>query len=205
MQGNQRLPETICQTYALLAISIATYLVGSFVNTFEFYYLSIVATFISLFLLIFTDKPIFLFIMAFCMGQVHMPVLTYLNAVNPMIVTEALSLTCLLFMGLTCFAFTTENYNIFAMYGTLYSLLSTALWIGLFNIFFFQNSLVEILLTYISISIFSIYVVVDTQYLMINSGKSPVQHAASLFLDFANLFVNILNILTVFRDNKKKR
>lgn len=193
--NKQGLPNHICQTYMLLTFCIGSYLVGAYI--FANVLLSIVAiivSFILLFFLIVTESSLVLILFAFTVGISSGPMLVEVNLIDQSIITEALGATLLVFIGLTAMAFTMPNdYPIFAICGFLYSSLSTMIWLGLLNIFF-RNELFDMLLTYASIIVFTGYIIVDTHY-MLNSPRSPVYHAGQLFLDFINMFVNLVKLL----------
>lgn len=140
--------------------------------------------------------------MSFCMGHIHFPLFANIYLIDATIITEALFLTVIIFMGLTYFAFISDNYNVFAMYSILYSLLSNLVWLIIINIFIFDNTFFEMLTVYFSVTLFAVYVVVDTQHLLMDNHRSAVEHATSLFLDFVNLFIDVVRILMDVRDKR---
>lgn len=185
----------IFQTYLLLGISIIIYLIGAHISISRdlspFIMLGVI---FALVIVIITQSPVFLIVFCFLTGLYHNPLLTYLNIIDPSIINETLQATAMIFFGLTLIAHKTSDYNTFALYGILYSCLSTIIWLCIFNIFY-QNVLIDLILMYISIVIFSGYIIVDTHNLLKNPFKSPVIHALHLFLDFMNLFVILLKIM----------
>jgi modulator of FtsH protease len=185
----------IFQTYLLLTISIISYLFGTYVSISQ--NLVILTSFGSMLILlavIITKSPIFLIIFSFMTGLSHNPMFLYLNMIDPTIISEALEATFIVFVGLTFIAYKTVKYNTFALYGLLYSCLSTILWLSILNIFY-QNTLVDIILMYCSIIIFTGYIIVDTHMLLKKPQQNPVTNALQLFLDFINLFINLLRLL----------
>ncbi|XWV26938.1 BAx inhibitor (BI)-1/yccA-like protein family [Tupanvirus soda lake] len=191
---NNNLSNSILHTYLLLTLCIATYLFGTYTLPVYVSTIAIIMSFILLFVTIITQGPVFLVAFSYCVGASHNHVFTYLRIVEPDLITEALGATLLVFIGLTYIAFNTRDYYSFAIYGFLYSSLSTMFWLVILNIFF-GSYLLDILLTYFSIVIFTGYIIVDTHSLLKDPYKSPVMHALQLFLDFVNMFVNLVKLL----------
>ena len=157
--NRNKLSDEILQTYALLAISIATYLLGAQVLLpSSLSIVGIIVSFILIFVIHITQAPIYLFLFSFIVGTSHNPMFEYLNVVDPGIITQALILSFLALVGLTIIAFKTKTYHTFATWGFLYSCLSTILWLSILNLFI-KNSLLNILLTYFSIVTFSGYII----------------------------------------------
>ena len=205
---SQGLPDTVSQTYLLVLGSIGLYLVGAYLPlSIDLIALlmvpAIIASFIFVIMVSVTEQPIYLFAMAFSLGIIHTPVFLVADLIDPTIITEALVATFMVFVGLTYLAFNTSEYDTFALYGFLYSALSTMIWLGLFNIFV-QNDIVEILVTYFSILMFSGFIIVDTHEMLKDKTRSPVRHATQLFLDFINMFINLLDLLADLKKKKKK-
>lgn len=185
----------IFQTYLLLAVSIGTYLFGTQISISQNLIIFLIFGSIPVLIaVITTESQVFLLIYSFMIGLLYSPFLTYLNIINPSIVSETLQVTIIIFIGLTFIAYKTSNYNTFALYGLLYTCLTTILWLLVFNIFY-QNVLVDPALMYVLIIIFSEFIIVDTHNLLKNPSRSPVVHALHLFLDFINLFVNLLEVM----------
>lgn len=202
--NRKSLPETICQTYLLLSGCIALYLFSA--NTVGMYaismpylsFIGIISSFGLLFATMATKMQLPLLAFAFSVGVSHHPMFDYLNFMEPSIIHHALSTTLMVFVGLTYLAFTTSEYPTFLLYGFLYSSLSTIVWMGLLNIFF-RNSFLDLLLTYFSVMVFTLFVVYDTHDMIKNNNKTPVDHALQLFLDFVNLFVDLVKLLRHFK------
>ncbi len=189
------LTEKIFQTYLLLTISIVTYLAGAYITfMYDMSMFLLFCLFALLTAVIITQSSVLLFVFSFVMGLYHNSFITYLNIINESIVNEALIATLMIFIGLTYISYKTSNYNIFAFYGVLYTCFSTIVWLMIFNIFY-QNTLIDIFLMYASIVIFSGYIIYDTHNLLNNPHMSPVMHALNLFLDFINLFINLIKIV----------
>jgi len=187
-----QITEEIFYTYLLFAFSIVSYLFGTqILISYDFAIFCIFGSFLLLLAVLTTQSPFFLILFSFVIGMNHNPIFEYLNVVDPTIITETLNATMMIFFGLTIIAFKIRNYNTFVLYGLLYSTLSTAIWLAILNMFY-QNMLVDVFLMYISIMIFTGYIIIDTHSLLKNPHQSPVIHALQLFLDFVNLFINLL-------------
>lgn len=189
------LPDSIIQTYMLLTLSIASYLIGAYkFSTIEHSIFAIFASLIFLIVTLNTKIPMALIAFAFTLGVSHHHYLMYLNIEDPTIIHEALSVTMLIFLGLSIFAASTVDYYAFAFNGILVSGLMTLIWLYLFNTYY-QNTLLEFFIIYVSIMIFTIYVVADTYNLLKNYHHGPIEHATELFLDFINIFINLVRLL----------
>jgi len=205
--GNEHsnIPNLVVNVYGLVFISILSFLLGAYMfnhiisNVMAF--VAIIATFPLLFAVIFSESPLMMVIFAFVMGFSYHPVFAQIEMIDDTIIPEALCITLVLFIGLTFFALSCPDLVSFQFYGFLHSALSTLIVIGIVNIFY-QNSFIELATIYVSIVVFSGFVIYDTQNLF-HSTRSPVHHALHLFLDFINLFIDIIRLLTKEKLKKK--
>ncbi|EAU91095.1 glutamate binding protein [Coprinopsis cinerea okayama7 len=111
------------------------------------------------------------------------------------LVMQALLITLGIFLGLTLFTFQSK-YDFSGMGPFLFGTLMALLFTGLISIFFPFNRTFDIVYACVGILLFSGYIVYDTY--MINKRLSPDEYimgAISLYLDFINLFINILRLL----------
>lgn len=112
------------------------------------------------------------------------------------IVLEALTITLVVFIGLTLFAFQTK-YDFTSWAGILNSVLFCLIGIGFIWFFFQPSSTAELVYSSIGAIVFSGYILVDTQLIMRKFNvEEEVPAAISLYLDIINLFLNILRILS---------
>lgn len=198
------IPLAISQTYFLLAASIACYLFGAYtLSSSVVSVFGVCFSFALIFVVIATDNPWVLFAFAFATGVSHNPFFEYMNVVDPTIVQEALAATCILFFGLTWLAFTSSSYNSFVFCGLLYACLSNLIFMIFLNIFF-QNTLLELFIMYCTIMLFTAFVIVDTHALIKDRARMPTQYALRLFLDFVNLFINMVKLLKHLKNIQKK-
>jgi FtsH-binding integral membrane protein len=119
---------------------------------------------------------------------------------NNVIVLQALLITIGVFLGLTLFTFQSK-YDFSGMgpflFGTLIALVMT----GFVGIFIPFNRTMDLIFAIIGCLLFSGYIVYDTY--LINNRLSPDEYilgAISLYLDFINLFLNILRLLNDLQD-----
>jgi len=189
------LPDFIKHTYILLLVGIGTYLTGTFVAlSIELSILAIIASFILLFCVIFTNNIIAFLIFTFTIGLSHHHFFEKMNMIDPFIIQESSIITFVIFGGLTIFALTSATYTNFLFKSILHIVLSSLILISLINIFV-RNTFIEVLIIYSSIVIFSVFVVIDTQKILETGYKHPVKCALELFLDFINIFVNITRMM----------
>ncbi|TEB37358.1 glutamate binding protein [Coprinellus micaceus] len=116
------------------------------------------------------------------------------------IVLQALLITLGVFIGLTLFTLQSK-YDFSGMgpflFGTLIALMMT----GFIQIFLPFNRTFDLVYAIVGCLLFSGYIVYDTY--MINKRLSPDEYimgAISLYLDFINLFLNILRLLNDLQD-----
>ena len=67
---------------------------------------------------------------------------------------------------------------------------------GLLNLFF-QSPLFQLVIAVVSSILFSFYILFDTQNIVNGNYSSPIEGAITLYLDFFNLFVSLLQILGI--------
>ncbi|KAG7098371.1 hypothetical protein E1B28_000329 [Marasmius oreades] len=118
-----------------------------------------------------------------------------------LIVLEALIITTGVFLGLTVFTFQSK-YDFDGLGPWLFAGLITLVMGGLVSMFFPMNSTMDLIFAIGGCLIFSGYIIYDTH--LINSRLSPdefIMGSISLYLDFINLFLNILRLLNHVQDN----
>lgn len=147
------------------------------------------------------NKPginaIVLFAFTFISGLTLTPLLS--NILNlpsgAGIVTNAFLMTSVAFGGLTMFAMNTKKD--FTMMGKmLFIALIVMIVAGVINIFL-GSPILQLMLAGAGALLFSFFILYDTQNIIKGAYDSPVSAAASLYLDFLNLFVSLLQILGI--------
>ena len=118
------------------------------------------------------------------------------------IVTNAFLMTSVAFGGLTLFAMNTKKD--FTMMGKmLFIALIIMIVAGVVNIFL-GSPILQLVLAGAGALLFSFFILYDTQNIINGAYDSPISAAASLYLDFLNLFVSLLQILGIFGGSKEE-
>ena len=119
----------------------------------------------------------------------------YIPGVGPEVIYESLGLASMIFAGLTAYVFLTKKD---------FTYMGASLMIGLFLVIgvsiinlFFASVNVSLAVSVVTVILFSGFVLYDTSRILQNAHATPPTMAAlSLYLDFLNLFVALLSILT---------
>nr|AEX63088.1 hypothetical protein mv_R886 [Moumouvirus Monve] len=200
-----RIKDVVWKTYLMLTISIICFLFSSLIEWNEsIITLSFYSNIILVFLIVIYKNVVYLISLSFCLGITISPVISVINIINPNIIFLALVTTALIFIGLSIIGiyFNTTYDNIYLVSGIMYSCLSTIIWLSILN-YFFRLPFVEIIILYSSLVIFSIYTIMDTNNLLKTSNGNTVIHAMNLFLNFANLFLDILTLIIKLKTKNK--
>lgn len=112
------------------------------------------------------------------------------------IVTNAFLMTSVAFGALTMFAMNTKK-DFTVMGKMLFIALIIMIVGGIVNIFL-GSPILQLVLAGAGALLFSFFILYDTQNIIQGAYDSPVSAAASLYLDFLNLFVSLLQILGIF-------
>ena len=130
------------------------------------------------------------------MGWLFTPMLRAYDVMQPGILTQAAVLTTITFGALTAYALTTKKDFSF-LGGILFVGLVGLVLGGLANAFIFKSSFTSYIMAWFTLLLFSGYVLYDTSNIMRRYDTSAYCSAAlSLFLDFFNMFMAILRILS---------
>jgi len=145
-----------------------------------------------------------LFGFAFMEGLSIGPLLDLVLDIDPSIVTTAFLGTVCIFASFSASAYFAERRSYLFLGGFLGTCLTSLIVIGFLNMFFRSSFMFSISL-YVGLLVFCGFVVFDTQLIIEKAfygNKDFVWDALELFLDFINIFVRLLIILT--KDKKKK-
>jgi len=112
------------------------------------------------------------------------------------IVTNAFLMTSVAFGALTMFAMNTKKE--FTMMGKMLFIASIIMIVGGVVNIFLGSPILQLILAGAGALLFSFFILYDTQNIIQGAYDSPVSAAASLYLDFLNLFVSLLQILGIF-------
>lgn len=129
-------------------------------------------------------------------GFLFAPLLAMYERSAPGIVGQAAGLTAIAFGSLTAYAFVTKKDFSF-LGGLLFVGLAMLIVGGLANVFFFKSTGASYYMAWVSLFLFSGYVLYDTSQIIHRyDAKGYCSAALSLFLDFFNMFMAILRILS---------
>ncbi len=142
-----------------------------------------------------------LFALTFMTGLMIAPLLASIFAMpgGASIVGQAFLMTSVAFGGISMFAMTTKR-DFSSMGKFLMIALIIIIVAGISNIFI-QSSLMQLGIASVSALLFSAFILYDTQQIIRGGYDSPVEAALSLYLDFFNLFISLLQILGIMNSN----
>jgi FtsH-binding integral membrane protein len=141
----------------------------------------------------------FLYVFTFISGMTTYPIVAqYLATVGASTVIMALGTTAAVFTGLAIYASTTKRDLTF-LGGMLFAALIALIAISIFHIFWPLSSTGMLAFSFVGVMVFSGYVLYDFNRMKqygVGAEEVPLM-ALNLYLDFVNLFVNILRILGI--------
>ena len=142
-----------------------------------------------------------LFVFTFITGLTIAPLLAAIFAMpsGAAIVGQAFLMTAVAFGGISMFAMTTKR-DFSSMGKFLFIALIIMIVAGISNIFI-QSSMMQLIIASGGALLFSAFILYDTQNIIKGGYDSPVEAALSLYLDFFNLFVSLLQILGIMNSN----
>ncbi|MFA4746145.1 Bax inhibitor-1/YccA family protein [Helicobacter pylori] len=116
-------------------------------------------------------------------------------------VWQALGMTTIVFGLMSVYALKTKNdlANIGKM---LFIALIVVVVCSLINLFL-GSPMFQVVIAGASAILFSLYIAYDTQNIVKGMYDSPIDAAVSLYLDFLNVFISILQIIGIFSDRDK--
>jgi FtsH-binding integral membrane protein len=199
---------SVLRVFAIsLAFSLLGTLAGVYVPSGLFMPLSILEL-VMLFSAFFLRKRkavsySFLYIFTFISGITLYPIVAhYLATVGANTVILAFATTTTVFTGLAIYATKTKR-NLSFLGGFLMAALIALIAISIFNIFWPLSSTGMLAYSFIGVMVFSGYILFDFSR-MKHYGVSPEEvplMALSLYLDFINLFLDILRIFGILSKN----
>jgi len=201
------------RTYQLFAGSLIAGAVGAYVGmgfvgnminpvsgglTFT-YFGAIILEFILLFGLFAAKNKtplnlVLLFAFTFMTGFTLAPTLALFIAKNMgYVIGEAFGLTAIAFGGLTIFAMNTKR-DFTTMGKMLFIALIVLVVASLANIFL-HLPMLQLIIASVGAVLFSMFILYDTQNIIRGNVSNEIEAAVSLYLDFLNLFISLLQIL----------
>ena len=145
-----------------------------------------------------------LFALTFMTGLMIAPLLASIFAMpgGASIVGQAFLMTSVAFGGISMFAMTTKR-DFSSMGKFLFIALIIMIVAGISNIFI-QSSMMQLAIASAGALLFSAFILYDTQNIIKGHYDSPVEAALSLYLDFFNLFISLLQILGIMNSGDKE-
>lgn len=116
-------------------------------------------------------------------------------------VAQALGMTTIVFGAMSLYAIKTKN-DLANMGKMLFIALIVVFVCSIINLFI-GSSPFQIIIAGASTIIFSLYIAYDTQNIIKGMYASPIDAAISLYLDFLNVFISILQLIGLTSDNKE--
>ncbi len=138
-----------------------------------------------------------LFTFTFITGLTIAPLLNSIFAMpaGASIVGQAFLMTSVAFGAISMFAMTTKR-DFSSMGKMLFIAIIIMIVAGISNIFI-QSSLFQLAIASVGALLFSAFILYDTQQIIKGNYDSPIEAALSLYLDFFNLFISLLQILGI--------
>jgi modulator of FtsH protease len=189
---------------SLLAATAGAYIGLDMVSTIATWYWGLVIfQFVLLFALYAVkEKPginlAVLFGFTFISGLTITPLLASVFSMpgGAAIVAQAFLMTSVAFGGISMFALTTKK-DFSTMGKMLFITLIVIVIASLLNIFF-ASPVLQLAIAGIGAILFSAFILYDTQQIIKGGFSTPVEAAIALYLDFFNLFISLLQILSAF-------
>ena len=193
-------------TYIFFGASLFFAFVGAMIGfynlqlVFENRMLLFVAEIAALFGLMFSrSKPglniAMLFIFTTLTGLVATPLVAMVAAkAGAGAVAMAFAMTTIVFGVMSIFGIRTRK-DLASMGKMLFIALIVVIACSLVNLLFLGSSMFQVLISSAAVILFSMYVAYDTQNIIRGLYTSPVDAAISLYLDFYNIFMNLLALI----------
>jgi FtsH-binding integral membrane protein len=214
----------LARTYMTLLVTILSCVVGSLTTVMYFQrftsglsYMAIVFGIFGLVIHIASTRQvegsnsryISLFVLAYLFGFLNGDIFKLLLISKQFfIVWQALGATIIIFGVFSVMAYFINSRYYLYMGSFLITSLSLKIWLDLFNIFFLQSQDYVDVSIYWGLFLFMGYVVYDTQLMIARFQRGDtdhVYHALALFLDFINIFLDVLHLISRNTNSKKKR
>ena len=200
------------QTYKFFAASVLFATIGAYIGMGFAAYITkgvffglVIVEFALLFGLMFLrSKPvvnvILLFAFTFVTGVTLVPLLSSVLGLKggASIVAQALLMTTIIFGVMSYFALKTTK-DLANMGKMLFVALIVIVIASLVNLFL-GNPLLQVIIAAVGAIVFSLYIAYDTQNIIRGRYDSPIMAAISLYLDVFNLFVSLLQLLSLNKE-----
>jgi len=201
------------KTYQLLGASMVTAALGAYLTmpfaqaVYDARWLVFGAEMLVLFfgLSLSRGKPglnlFMLFLFTFLTGVSLVPMVTSLIGMGKgALIGNAFLMTAVLFGALSVFAINSKSD--FSSWGKpLFITMIVIFIMSLINIFLLQSSMMQILISAGILLLFGLFTIYDTQNIANGAYDSPVDAAVTLYIDFLNMFVSLLQLLGLASDD----
>ncbi|MDU7692863.1 MAG: Bax inhibitor-1/YccA family protein [Helicobacter sp.] len=200
-------------TYKFFAASLLLATIGAIIGLFNFNivmsnrWLFFIAEIAAFFGLMFTrNKPglniAMLFIFTTLSGVTLVPLLGFVISVRGLsAVWQALGMTTIVFAAMSIFALKTTK-DLANMGKMLFIAVIVVIIASIINIFL-GNSGFQLIIAGAATIIFSLMVAYDTQNIVRGLYASPIDAAVSLYLNFLNILISLLQILGITGNNNR--
>lgn len=143
-----------------------------------------------------------LFAFTFITGLTIAPLLTSIFALpgGAAIVGQAFLMTSVAFGAISMFAMTTKKD--FGSIGKFLFIALIIMIVAAISNIFIQSTMMQLMIASAGALLFSAFILYDTQNIIKGNYDSPVEAALSLYLDFFNLFISLLQILGIMKNNE---
>ena len=164
-----------------------------------------------------TTRMGYLWALSFCMGFLIGPAIHHIAEFEPMILIQAISYTCLVFGSFSAIALFAKRRSYLFLGGIISATMSCLFWYSTLSwLFGYSKNGGQFGLVYMMVGLFiaCIYIIYDTQIIIEKAergDKDVPTHTMTLFMDFFDLFVKILQVLLKLKEeaarkeNEKKR
>jgi modulator of FtsH protease len=147
------------------------------------------------------EKPVInlavLFAFTFVSGLTIVPLLTNILHMSNggSIVAQSFLMTSVAFAGISVFALTTKRD--FSSMGKMLFISLIVLIVAMVINIFTQSTMFQLAISSVGAILFSAFILYDTQQIVKGAYATPIEAAISLYLDFLNLFISLLQIFGI--------
>jgi len=142
-----------------------------------------------------------LFVFTFITGVSLVPLFAMLiGAGKGALIGNAFLMTSILFGSLSMFAI--NSTQDFSNWGKpLFITAITVIILSVLNVLIFNSPILHVIISAVVLLVFALFTIYDTQNIANGAYDSPVDAAVSLYLDFLNMFISLLQLLGIMSDD----
>jgi len=218
-EGTQSSSNLISKVMGLLAFSFLFACIGTFVGFFVLqttasFWIVAIGGLVVLFALNFAiQKPglnlFLLYLFTFLEGMAISPIIGYYLAAASNILGEAFLITAITSFALAAYAWTTKRnftrLGDYLFFGVILLLIASVM--GLFFGGIFHSTVFELIISVVGVAIFSGYVLfyIQRARTMADTMPNAIGLTVSLFITVLNLFLYILELLSILQGGNRRR